>query len=74
MCGRFIQISDPEKIKVGIPDLEIERGIREKFKQRFNIAPTQDILTILNMPTPRLTLLTGDSYHSVPGIRQSGAG
>jgi putative SOS response-associated peptidase YedK len=55
MCGRFIQISDPEKIKVGIPDLEIERGIREKFKQRFNIAPTQDILTILNMPTPRLT-------------------
>ena len=56
MCGRFIQISDPEKIKVSIPDLEIDTGIREKFKQRFNIAPTQDILTILNMPTPKLTL------------------
>ena len=55
MCGRFIQISDPEKIKISITDLEIEEGVRERFKQRFNIAPTQDILTVLNRPVPKLT-------------------
>lgn len=55
MCGRFIQITDPEKIKARIPGLEIGEGVQEKFRQRFNIAPTQDILTALNFPVPRLT-------------------
>ena len=40
MCGRFVQISDPERIKVSIPELEITAGVREKFRQRFNIAPS----------------------------------
>jgi len=55
MCDRFIQISDPEKIKVSIPDLEIDDTVREKFKQHYNIAPTQDILTVLNTYPPKLT-------------------
>lgn len=55
MCGRFIQITNPEKIKVLLPELEIGQGVMEKFTQRFNIAPTQDILTVLNSPVPRLT-------------------
>ena len=55
MCGRFIQIADPEKIKVSILDLEIDDTVRERFEPHYNIAPTQDILTILNMPTPKLT-------------------
>ena len=55
MCGRFIQISDPGKKKVSILDLEIDDTVRERFEPHYNIAPTQDILTILNMPTPKLT-------------------
>ena len=55
MCGRFIQISDPEKIKVSLPDLEIDDTVREKSKQHYNIAPTQDILTVLNTAPPKLT-------------------
>ncbi len=55
MCGRFIQISDPERIKVNISDLEIDDAVREKFKQHYNIAPTQDVVTVLNTPTPKLT-------------------
>lgn len=54
MCGRFIQISDPQKIKVSIPDLEIDDNVREKFKQHYNITPTQDILTVLNTAPPKL--------------------
>ena len=55
MCGRFVQISDPEKIKVIIPDLEIDDTVREIFKPHYNIAPTQDILTVLNTAPPKLT-------------------
>ena len=55
MCGRFVQISDPERIKASIPELEINAGVREKFRQRFNIAPAQKILTVLNTPYPQLT-------------------
>ena len=55
MCGRFIQISNPEKIKVSITDLEIDISVREKFKQHYNIAPTQNILTVLNTTPPKLT-------------------
>jgi putative SOS response-associated peptidase YedK len=55
MCGRFIQISNPEKIKVKISELEIDETVHSAFKQRYNIAPTQNILTVLNYPTPTLT-------------------
>ena len=54
MCGRFIQISDPERIKVSIADLEVDNAVSKKFKPRYNIAPTQDILTVLNTTVPRL--------------------
>ncbi len=52
MCGRFIQVSNPDKIKVQISDLEVPNEVREGFRPRYNIAPTQNILTVLN------TLLT----------------
>jgi putative SOS response-associated peptidase YedK len=55
MCGRFIQISDPEKIKVSITDLEINGAVPEEFKPHYNIAPTQEVLTVLNSDPPRLT-------------------
>jgi putative SOS response-associated peptidase YedK len=55
MCGRFIQISDPERIKVSIVNLEVDDAVSKKFKPRYNIAPTQDIHTVLNTPVPRLT-------------------
>ncbi len=55
MCGRFIQISDPEKIKISLPDLEIDDTVLEKSKPHYNIAPTQDILTVLNTAPPKLT-------------------
>jgi putative SOS response-associated peptidase YedK len=56
MCGRFIQISDPEKIKAGLFDLEVDVAAVMDFRPRYNIAPTQKIITILNTPTPKLTL------------------
>lgn len=55
MCGRFVQISDPEKIRVSLPEIEVDEEVKQKYKEHYNIAPTQDILTVLNTPTPRLT-------------------
>jgi putative SOS response-associated peptidase YedK len=56
MCGRFIQISNPEKIKASLFDLEIDIAEVHGFSMRYNIAPTQSILTVLNTPIPRLSL------------------
>jgi putative SOS response-associated peptidase YedK len=55
MCGRFIQISDPEKIRASLFDLELDAVELPEFSVRYNIAPTQSILTVLNTPVPRLT-------------------
>ena len=55
MCGRFIQISNPEVIRLGIPDLLIDPAVQESFVPRYNIAPTQNILTVLNTERPTLT-------------------
>lgn len=56
MCGRFIQISDPERITVLFKDIEVERDAPAHFTPSYNVAPTKHILTILNLPTPLLTL------------------
>ena len=56
MCGRFIQISDPTQIKVFFSELEVDEDAQNLFTQSYNIAPTRDILTVLNSPVPRLTL------------------
>ena len=55
MCGRFIQIANPEKIRGILPDVEIDEAAAGGFRPRYNIAPTQDVLTVLNTPPPRLT-------------------
>lgn len=55
MCGRFIQIANPEKIRAILPGLEVDEAARAWFRPRYNIAPTQDILAVLNTPVPRLT-------------------
>ncbi|HQG32648.1 MAG TPA: SOS response-associated peptidase family protein, partial [Deltaproteobacteria bacterium] len=54
MCGRFIQVSNPDKIKVQISDLEVPNEVREGFRPRYNIAPTQNILTVLNTEVPQM--------------------
>jgi putative SOS response-associated peptidase YedK len=54
MCGRFIQIADPEKIKAQISDLSISPEVASQFRPRYNIAPTQNILTVLNTEAPKL--------------------
>lgn len=54
MCGRFIQVSNPDKIKVQISDLEIGSEVRSGFRPRYNIAPTQNILTVLNTKIPEM--------------------
>ncbi|MCU0575679.1 MAG: SOS response-associated peptidase [Desulfobacterota bacterium] len=55
MCGRFIQVANPEKIRANLSGLEIDEAAAGVFRPRYNIAPTQDILTVLNTPTPTLT-------------------
>ena len=49
MCGRFIQIANPEKIRGILPDVEIDEAAAGGFRPRYNIAPTQDVLTVLNL-------------------------
>ncbi len=55
MCGRFIQTADPEKIRAILPDIQVDDAAADGFRPRYNIAPTQDVLTVLNTPPPRLT-------------------
>jgi putative SOS response-associated peptidase YedK len=55
MCGRFIQVANPERIRANLSGLEIDEAATGGFRPRYNIAPTQDILTVLNTPTPTLT-------------------
>jgi putative SOS response-associated peptidase YedK len=55
MCGRFIQISNPERVKVYFSESEVADEVKERFQENYNIAPTQDILTVLNTPKPRLS-------------------
>jgi putative SOS response-associated peptidase YedK len=54
MCGRFIQISDPKKIRASLFDIEMNAAEIHGFSVRYNIAPTQSILTVLNTKVPRL--------------------
>jgi hypothetical protein len=56
MCGRFVQIADPLTIQAGVIDLDIDGAAVSSFRPRYNVAPTQDILAVLNTPVPRLTL------------------
>lgn len=52
MCGRFIQTVDPERIRLILPDLEIEEAALTSFRPRYNVAPSQNILVVLNTPRP----------------------
>ncbi len=54
MCGRFIQISNPHRIRVKISELEISDEVKAAFTPHYNIAPTQNILTVLNYQVPTL--------------------
>jgi putative SOS response-associated peptidase YedK len=56
MCGRFVQIADPLTIRAGVMNLDIDEAAVAAFRPRYNVAPTQDILAVLNTPAPRLTL------------------
>ncbi len=56
MCGRFVQIADPLTIQAGFVDLDIDGAAVSSFRPRYNVAPAQDILAVLNTPVPRLTL------------------
>ena len=54
MCGRFIQISNPEIIRLGIHDLQIDPEVLQGLAPRYNIAPSQNILAVLNLHKPTL--------------------
>lgn len=54
MCGRFIQISNPELVKLSIHELLIDPVLKGGFSPRYNIAPTQNILAVLNCARPTL--------------------
>ena len=58
MCGRFIQVSNPDKIRFNLRP-RVPNEVREGFRPRYNIAPTQNILTVLNTGCPRWSLRDG---------------
>ena len=51
MCGRFSLNVDAAELQKMIPDLMVD----EEVVERFNIAPTQQIATVLNTPERKLT-------------------
>ena len=56
MCGRFIQITDPDKIRVLFTELDVDTKALARYMPRYNISPTAPVLTVLNHSTPLLTL------------------
>lgn len=62
MCGRFIQTANPEKIRAILPDIQVDDAAADGFRPRYNIAPTQDVLTVLNTPPPGSRPPAGASY------------
>ncbi|HVN72841.1 MAG TPA: SOS response-associated peptidase [Desulfomonilia bacterium] len=54
MCGRFVQITDPEKIRMGLFELDTDVAALMEFFPRYNITPSRDILTVINTPVPKL--------------------
>jgi len=54
MCGRFIQISNPEKIRIGFSEIIFDSATEDDFTPRYNISPSQEILTILNHEKPEM--------------------
>ena len=52
MCGRFSLTVDPVQLRALLPGVRIDEDIVE----RYNIAPTQQVATVLNEPERRLTL------------------
>ncbi len=57
MCGRFIQVSNPEKIRLMISDLDLS-GLAADFIPSFNITPGKKILAVLNTEPPLLSRVT----------------
>jgi len=48
MCGRFALTVNLNKAQEILPGLTADNEIREAFRPRYNIAPSQPVLTILN--------------------------
>lgn len=57
MCGRFIQIADPQRVRAYIGEAEVEPGVSGSFTPSYNVAPTREVLAVLNTSPPRITLL-----------------
>ncbi len=51
MCGRFSLNVDPTELHTLIPDLVID----EEVVERYNIAPTQSVVSVLNEPIRKLS-------------------
>ena len=58
MCGRFIQISHPEVIRLGIPDLLIDPAVQGEFCCPGTISRHTEHFHLLNTERPTLTLHT----------------
>ncbi len=57
MCGRFCLTTPPKVLQRLLPELMIDAAANEGFVPRYNIAPLQPILAVLNTPVPRLSVL-----------------
>jgi putative SOS response-associated peptidase YedK len=55
VCGRFIQISNPERIRAMLGDCGIDPGVLLSFRPRYNVAPSQEVLAVLNTAPPRIS-------------------
>jgi len=53
MCGRFSLNVDPTELQTLIPDLIVDQDVIE----RYNIAPSQGVATVLNEPVKKLNYI-----------------
>lgn len=57
MCGRFIQIVNPERIRLILPGIELDSKALTDFRPRFNVAPTTRIMAVINTKAPTATVV-----------------
>lgn len=55
MCGRFV-FTDPSRIKSLMPEATIDEQVIMEFRPSYNIAPSQNVLAMINDQTRALTL------------------
>lgn len=57
MCGRFTLTANPDKLQHAFPWVHIPEKVIQKYKPRYNIAPSQPVLAVISNGTPRIDYL-----------------